>query len=200
MANGEKLWGNQEWICERLIKMAENNYGEAKSFIPIPQILRKCVKLNGNEKDVLYHLLFSMNAKGYCYPSHRTIANELFMGESTVSRAISKLEQMYFIQKEEVIGSSNKYYLNKLEDNPYLYLTGVSSKFKRSFEPEGIPKGLCKNEVTEAAKEFLKKECDNFARRLYDGGDTESILSEYLQNLMVYVMNVTGIKIRPLDI
>ena len=85
-----------------------------------------------------------MNNKGYCYPSHRTIANELFLSESTVTRAINKLEQMFFIRKEEMVGSSNRYYLNKLEGNPYLYLTGYTNRFKRSFQPEGISKGLCK--------------------------------------------------------
>lgn len=87
--------GDQEWINDRLIRMAtENGYGEAKSFIPIPQALRKCIKLSSTEKDVLYHLLYSMNDKGYCFPTHGTIANGLFLSGSTVIRAIKKLERM----------------------------------------------------------------------------------------------------------
>lgn len=195
------LAGEQEWINDRLIRMAtRNGYGEANSFIPIPHALRKCIRLNSAEKDVLYHLLYSMNDKGYCFPAYKTIANELFLSESTVTRAIKKLERMYFIRKEEVVGSSNRYYIDMLEKNPYLYLTGFTTKFKRSFQPNGIQKGLCKTKVIEAVNQFVKEDkYEVFAQRLYNGEDTETVLNEYLEQLRQYVTKNTGVSIRTIE-
>ncbi|WP_165842318.1 helix-turn-helix domain-containing protein [Paenibacillus xerothermodurans] len=192
----------QEWINYRLIEMATKyDYGEGKSYLPIPHVLRKCSKLSSTEKDVLYHLLYSMNDKKYCFPAYGTIAAELFIGVSTVVRAIDKLEQMYFIKKEEFIGSSNRYYIDMLEDNPYLILSGYTSHFKRSFQPIGVAKGLCKNKVIKQVNKFVEKEdYDVFAHRFYSGEDTEIVLIQFLEQLRKYVEENTNIKIRPIGV
>lgn len=173
-----------DWLQERMIKMAENNKNNRtyyfqyhKNFNPVPNKLRVCKGLSSEALLILLELAWKMNDKDYCFPSLETIEEITGIPEKTIRRKLKELEDKFFITKENRKGQSTKYHLNRLENNPYIIMSEILFRIENSIivGEESVGWKKIKNKII---RDFVKTDIyRKLAIRLYNND-----ISGYIDN------------------